>query len=354
MKIELPPPIPAKRDSPKKPPPRSGASPAVKPLPAVSPPPPPPPHPSLLLTSLPAPQPSQKIQSPENEKEGADTARQNLIVQITWRVSHNKNHQPKHADDQAKVLLVLQSLPLLHTEGVTRILVPLLIAGGFVAFVAGLTIVGIKNTSSPATQTQSSNPGSHGSDTTETPAGTTPEAPPSWEDIKAAPEYSQLDPNQRLAVFQHWHDAVLQHASTLEGYSAAIRQEFEGRIANERQALEGAAQWYNEQHSAVQQVQSPVTSFTLVQPTVAPPQTFHVIKVKRGDSLKVRTGPSQTDRVVATLAPGTRGILLLSGRIVNGPTMWQEISVGGYTGWVNEIYLEADLPRAVPRAVKVR
>lgn len=84
------------------------------------------------------------------------------------------------------------------------------------------------------------------------------------------------------------------------------------------------------------------------------PQTYHVIKVKRGDSLKVRTGPGQTDPVNTTLAPGTRGILLLPERTANGSTMWQKILVGGHTGWVNEIYLEADFPRAVPRAVEVR
>jgi Bacterial SH3 domain len=99
---------------------------------------------------------------------------------------------------------------------------------------------------------------------------------------------------------------------------------------------------------------SPTTGSEPVQPTTEPLQTYHVIKVKRGDSLKVRTGPGQTDPVVTTLAPGTRGILLLSGRVANGPTVWQEISFGGHTGWVNEIYLEAEFPRAVPRAVEAR
>jgi hypothetical protein len=103
--------------------------------------------------------------------------------------------------------------------------------------------------------------------------------------------------------------------------------------------------------------QSPTIDPDLIQPTVASPQTYRVIKVKRGDSLKVRTGPGQTDPVITTLAPGTRGILLLSERIANGSTMWQKISVDGnkgWAGWVNEIYLEAEFPRAVPRAVEVR
>jgi len=30
------------------------------------------------------------------------------------------------------------------------------------------------------------------------------------------------------------------------------------------------------------------------------------------------------------------------GREVKGPTMWQEVSVNDYTGWVNEIYIKVE------------
>jgi hypothetical protein len=85
------------------------------------------------------------------------------------------------------------------------------------------------------------------------PAPTAPAVaePPTWEKIKATPEYQQLDPNQQLAAFQHWHDAVLSYASTLQGDNDVLHQEFQGNIVKERRALESAAQRYNEQHSAV-------------------------------------------------------------------------------------------------------
>jgi hypothetical protein len=75
------------------------------------------------------------------------------------------------------------------------------------------------------------------------------EPPPKWDDIKATPEYQQLDPNQRLAAFQYYQDAVesyLQGCNDLRTLGV-----LEGNIAKERPALESAAQRYNEQHSAV-------------------------------------------------------------------------------------------------------
>ena len=65
MKLELPPPIPAKRASPTKvePPPRNEASPSVKPLPAVPPPPPP-------QASPPPIPPALRTPAPSNEKPG--------------------------------------------------------------------------------------------------------------------------------------------------------------------------------------------------------------------------------------------------------------------------------------------
>ncbi|SRR6266542_323134 len=187
---------------------------------------------------------------------------------------------------------------------------------GFSVLALGLLIVWV-NSSSP-TQTVSSNSGSYSAPMTETPA-----TGPSTNDSIASQvtaSTSESSPAQSPSV----DESELKLKEMRDRYAAAF--------------------------SAA----SPSTSPEPSQPATAMPQTYHVIKVKRGDSLKVRTGPRQTDPVNTTLALGTRGILLLPERIANGSTMWQKILVGGHTGWVNEIYLEADFPRAVPRAVEAR
>jgi hypothetical protein len=317
MKIELPPPIPTKRDFPKKvqPPPRSEASPAVKPLPAVFPPPP---NPSLLLTSSPAPKPSEKIQPPENQKAGANTAtpepdRSNNLESITQQ---EPPPQARRLPGKGAASSPESTAPA-HSRRSTPKLVPFLVAGGFAAFVAGLTIVAIKNTSFPPAQTQSNNSGSYSAPMTETP-----------------PEGSSTGDTTASQVTASTSESSPAPSSSVDEWEL-LKEDLRKRAA----ALSAA---------------SPTTGSEPVQPTTEPLQTYHVIKVKRGDSLKVRTGPGQTEPVVTTLGPGTRGILLFSERIPNGPTMWQKIWVGGYSGWVNEIYLEADFPRAVPRAVEAR
>jgi hypothetical protein len=71
--------------------------------------------------------------------------------------------------------------------------------------------------------------------------------------------------------------------------------------------------------------------------------TYRVVNIIAGDFLYLRSGPGSSYHTVARIPPGTRGIVLGTKRAANGSTMWQEISVGGYVGWVNEIYLEAEL-----------
>ncbi|HTD17353.1 MAG TPA: SH3 domain-containing protein [Chthoniobacterales bacterium] len=70
--------------------------------------------------------------------------------------------------------------------------------------------------------------------------------------------------------------------------------------------------------------------------------TYHVVKLRPGDNLNLRAGPGSNYPIVWKLPAGTRGISLRRGRIANGTAMWQEISAAGYSGWVNETYLEAD------------
>jgi uncharacterized protein YgiM (DUF1202 family) len=72
------------------------------------------------------------------------------------------------------------------------------------------------------------------------------------------------------------------------------------------------------------------------------PTTYRVVNIRSGDFLYVRAGPGSVYRPVARIPPGTRGIALGGNRLANGTTVWQEISTRGYSGWVNEIYLEKE------------
>ncbi|MGI8437360.1 MAG: SH3 domain-containing protein [Chthoniobacterales bacterium] len=81
-------------------------------------------------------------------------------------------------------------------------------------------------------------------------------------------------------------------------------------------------------------------------PATALLRTCRIVNIAAGDTLNVRAGPGSTYGLVARLRPGTRGIVFGSSRAANGSTIWQQIIVGRYTGWVNEIYLE---PETTPR-----
>jgi hypothetical protein len=73
-------------------------------------------------------------------------------------------------------------------------------------------------------------------------------------------------------------------------------------------------------------------------------RTFRVVNVAARDFLYLRAGPGATYPPLVKIRAGTRGITLTTNRAANGSTIWQEISVGNYTGWVNETYLEAESP----------
>jgi hypothetical protein len=70
----------------------------------------------------------------------------------------------------------------------------------------------------------------------------------------------------------------------------------------------------------------------------SPAVTYRVVKT----DLNLRAGPGANYLILTKLPVGTRGITLRDGRTANGTTLWQQVSVNGYTGWVNEIYLEAE------------
>jgi hypothetical protein len=87
-----------------------------------------------------------------------------------------------------------------------------------------------------------------------------------------------------------------------------------------------------------------------VKPTAAPSgspsttplvATYRVVNDSPGGILNLREGPGSAYRALVIIKAGTGGIRIGESRY-NGPTLWRKISVGPYTGWVNEIYLEAE------------
>ena len=92
----------------------------------------------------------------------------------------------------------------------------------------------------------------------------------------------------------------------------------------------------------------PATSYITSQPppvAVAPtplPLTFRVAGVREGESLNLRQGPGSNYGIVLKVPARSGGITLGSKRFKNGTTLWREVFVGEYTGFVNEDYLEAE------------
>jgi len=83
--------------------------------------------------------------------------------------------------------------------------------------------------------------------------------------------------------------------------------------------------------------ESPITS-----PTIAAHRTYRVVNVSKRDFLYLRAGPGSDYPAIARIHPGMGGVTLGSGRRANGSTIWQEISIRGYNGWVNQIYLRPE------------
>ena len=79
------------------------------------------------------------------------------------------------------------------------------------------------------------------------------------------------------------------------------------------------------------------------QPMPSPPSmTYRVVNVEADDYLSLRRGPGSDYDVIRKLQSGTGGIELKEKRVANGETVWQEISIAGQSGYVNETYLEGE------------
>ncbi len=66
--------------------------------------------------------------------------------------------------------------------------------------------------------------------------------------------------------------------------------------------------------------------------------TFQVVNVPFDDVLNVRSGPSPTEKIVSTIRPRTRGIVIAG----NCEGEWCPIQHGGSQGWVNRYFLTSD------------
>jgi hypothetical protein len=261
MKFELPPPIPAKRDSPAKgqPPPRNEASPSVKPLPAVSPPPPPPVPPA---PSMPAPTPVPKIKP--------------QVTKAKTATSPPAGRAPIPARDRAVITV------------------------GCFSVLALIVLLIYVNTPSRAPQASSEVL------PTATPETTTP----------GAEAYA-------AAITAPTHSTPAPTPSPTDAAWEALLTELRSRQA------------------AATPADSPQAP-----PEPGPiPDSYRIVNVREGDSLNLRQGPGSNYPVVGKIPAGFRGITLGTRRFRNGTTIWQEISVGRYNGYVNEAYLEADTQR---------
>jgi hypothetical protein len=80
-------------------------------------------------------------------------------------------------------------------------------------------------------------------------------------------------------------------------------------------------------------------------PSTSPNTTYRISGLpKTSPFLNIREGPGEQYPVVGAFASSFRGITLGPRRVTNGWTVWQEITGGGYTGWVNAQYLVAETP----------
>lgn len=69
------------------------------------------------------------------------------------------------------------------------------------------------------------------------------------------------------------------------------------------------------------------------------PQIYSVVGIAEGDTLSVRSRPSQSSAIVARLRNGTADIQVVGQSVMNGNDDWIPISVSGVKGWVRPKFL---------------
>lgn len=192
-------------------------------------------------------------------------------------------------------------------------------------YVLGIILLGIWLLNKLAEQNSPAPTTAHSSPPTSTPRAT------------ATPFYSEATPRSSTSLFP-----------PLPSYSpSAARSETPILRATAVEATQRAAQ-------AATPMQTPGASpvqTASVYPTVSPSAsplltpTYKVVGVRAGDFLSLRGGPGSSYPLIARIPPSMRGILSAGTRAENGSTIWQQISVRGYTGWVNKDYLEEERVR---------
>lgn len=224
--------------------------------------------------------------------------------------------------------------------------------------------------------------------------------PPSWKEVRERPSFAALSPEKQLVTFDRWRLEAIKYASKLadwkdhesdfNGKAAATAsalsqaagdltpEEARVKIASESLAIEeqkrGAPlteeqvqellrakgndiyrayhEWKENGGTSAPAPPSTPTPYlsetnsapvTVTTQSATPAQpTFRVVNISLGDSLNLRQGPGSNYPTVATLPAGLRGITLGARRFSNGGTIWREVSIAGYAGYVNETYLEAE------------
>ncbi len=107
-------------------------------------------------------------------------------------------------------------------------------------------------------------------------------------------------------------------------------------------ALNGAAGWVYTKHIGVYEVPQghPSTAKQAIVPEPveqgSPDPALCVVRVDRGDTLRVRTGPGVSHDEIGGIPPGACGVERVGG--CKGP--WCKIAWRGRTGWVNTYYLD--------------
>jgi hypothetical protein len=388
MKFELPPPIPAKRYFPAKvqpPSPRNEASPAAKPLPVVSSPSPPQAPP--LPPSPPASQASQKIQPPDDERAGKSAEAgepPSPVTDVVPAPVHARSPKPRLPKTPAAMSATRWRAVL----GIATLVITIIAVMIYSIILPIMSVT--SSTVTPKEDQKAPRPWKEVR-TEPTFAKLSPEEQlirfdrwyketfpyvstlPNWKEFEddfnkgAAKTRAELrkaaggvTPDQaRVKVATQAITAKQAEAGPVGltenqigeilralGEDIAIAYYQLGQLAGSPAPASSVPAFdpdaYIKEKDAMLTTATPAPLSKAEEVPTPSPQTFRVVNIGEGDTLNLRQGPGSSYPVVVKIPPGFRGITLGARRFANGTTIWREISAGGYAGYVNEEYLEAE------------
>jgi len=109
-------------------------------------------------------------------------------------------------------------------------------------------------------------------------------------------------------------------------------------------ALQSENEGLKEQFRALTEKLAASPAPSVSERVAAHPVKFRVSGIADAGTLNLRAGPGSNFQLVTALGAREQGITLLDGRVKNGATTWQHVSVNGYQGWVNADYLSQESP----------